>query len=117
MGYCYYGNYAQFYEVGRVESLRSLGFPYKSLEEQGVLLPVTDFTIKYLSPAYYDDLLTIHTIIKELPGVRIKFDYEIFNESGEKLNFGATTLVFVNKVSGKPIKCPEELSKQLKEYI
>ncbi len=117
MGYCYYGNYAQFYEIGRVESLRSLGFPYKSLEQQGVLLPVTDFKIKYLSPAYYDDLLTIHTVIKELPGVRIKFEYEIFNESGEKLNFGATTLVFVNKVSGKPIKCPEELSKQLKEYI
>ena len=97
MGYCYYGNYAQFYEIGRVEALRNLGFSYKKIEESGILLPVIDFNIKYINPAYYDDLITVNTIIKELPSARIKFEYEIFNESGEKLNFGATTLVFTNK--------------------
>ena len=117
MGYCYYGNYAQFYEIGRVEALRALGFSYKDMEDNGVLLPVIDFNIKYLAPAFYDDLLTINTFVKELPVARIKFDYEIFNESKEKLNFGSTTLVFINKNSGKPIKCPLELTEQLKVFI
>ena len=117
MGYCYYGNYAQFYEIGRVEALRALGFSYKSMEDSGILLPVVDFNIKYLAPAYYDDSLTINTYIKELPTARIKFDYEIFNDSKEKLNFGATTLVFINKDSGKPMKCPLELFEKLKVYI
>ena len=117
MGYCYYGNYAQFFEIGRVEALRGLGFSYKSMEDNGILLPVIDFNIKYLAPAFYDDLLTINTFVKELPTARIKFDYEIFNESGEKLNLGSTTLVFINKNSGKPIKCPLELTKQLKVFI
>ena len=117
MGYCYYGNYAQFFEIGRVEALRGLGFSYKSMEDNGILLPVIDFNIKYLAPAFYDDLLTINTFIKELPTARIKFDYEIFNESGEKLNLGSTTLVFINKNSAKPMKCPLELTKQLKVFI
>jgi acyl-CoA thioester hydrolase len=87
------------------------------MEDSGILLPVVDFNIKYLAPAYYDDSLTINTYIKELPTARIKFDYEIFNDSKEKLNFGATTLVFINKDSGKPMKCPLELFEKLKVYI
>ena len=114
MGYCYYGNYAQFYEIGRVEALRNLGLSYKKIEESGILLPVIDFNIKYINPAYYDDLITVNTIIKELPSARIKFEYEIFNESGEKLNFGTTTLVFINKKTNRPTKCPLELIEKLK---
>ena len=117
MGYCYYGNYAQFYEIGRVEALRNLGFSYKKIEESGILLPVIDFNIKYINPAYYDDLITVNTIIKELPSARIKFEYEIFNESGEKLNFGATTLVFINKKTNRPTKCPLELIEKLKLHL
>ena len=117
MGYCYYGNYAQFYEIGRVEALRNLGLSYKKIEESGILLPVIDFNIKYINPAYYDDLITVNTIIKELPSARIKFEYEIFNESGEKLNFGATTLVFINKKTNRPTKCPLELIEKLKLYL
>ena len=117
MGYCYYGNYAQFYEIGRVEALRNLGLSYKKIEESGILLPVIDFNIKYINPAYYDDLITVNTIIKELPSARIKFEYEIFNESGEKLNFGTTTLVFINKKTNRPTKCPLELIEKLKLYL
>ena len=117
MGYCYYGNYAQFYEIGRVEALRDLGFSYKKIEESGILLPVIDFNIKYINPAYYDDLITVNTIIKELPSARIKFEYEIFNESGEKLNFGTTTLVFINKKTNRPTKCPLELIEKLKLHL
>ena len=61
MGYCYYGNYAQYFEVARVEALRSLGVTYKTMEENGIWLPVVDFSINYLQPAYYDEELTILT--------------------------------------------------------
>ncbi|HRU61004.1 MAG TPA: thioesterase family protein, partial [Bacteroidia bacterium] len=73
MGYVYYGNYATYYEVGRVEALRSLGFSYRSLEDSGVLLPVSDFSVRYRKPAYYDDLLVLTTYITALAGVRLHF--------------------------------------------
>ena len=117
MGYCYYGNYAEYFEVARVETLRELGLPYKNLEEQGILLPVLELKIKYLKPAYYDDLLTIKTCIKEIPGVRIIFEYETFNEQGEKLNIGDTTLVFLNKDTNKPMAAPKKLIQKLEEHI
>ncbi len=117
MGYCYYGNYAHFFEVARVEALRNLGFTYKKMENDGILLPVIEFNIRYLKPAYYDDLLTISTSINILPSTRIKFDYETYNEKKEKLNFATTSLVFVNKITGKPLKSPDELIEQLKEFI
>lgn len=114
MGYCYYGNYAQFYEVGRVEALRNLGFSYRSLEESGIMLPVLEFKIKYLKPAYYDDLLTVKTSVHEIKGARILFTYEMFNEKGELLNTGETTLVFISKGTNKPCTPPESLVERLK---
>ena len=115
MAYVYYGNYAAYFEVGRVECLRELGFSYKKLEEEGVLLPVMDFNINYKRPALYDDLLTIKTTIPEMPGARIKFNYETYNEKGELLNEAQTTLVFVNRSTGRPIKAPEGLMKAMRE--
>ncbi|MEY4572361.1 MAG: hypothetical protein RLZ10_1594 [Bacteroidota bacterium] len=109
MGYCYYGNYAQYLELGRVEALRSLGFPYKDLEEQGIMLPVLDFHIKYLAPAKYDDLLTVKTIISEIAGTRIFFEYEIVNEESKQIATASTTLVFVSKENMRPVKAPEEI--------
>ena len=73
MGYAYYGNYATYFEVARVEALRSLNFSYKQLEKDGVMLPVLEFGIKYFKPGFYDDELTIKTMISELPSARIKF--------------------------------------------
>jgi acyl-CoA thioester hydrolase len=113
MGYCYYGNYAQFLEIGRVEALRNIGFRYKDMEYQGILLPVLDFQIKYLSPAKYDDLLTIETTIVAIKGTRIIFDYEIKNEMGVKIATASTTLVFVAKESMSPIKAPENIVKAI----
>jgi acyl-CoA thioester hydrolase len=113
MGYCYYGNYAQFLEIGRVEALRHLGFRYKDMEEQGILLPVLDFQIKYISPAKYDDLLTIETTIVAVEGTRIIFDYQIKNEMDFTIATASTTLVFVAKESMRPMKAPENIVKAL----
>lgn len=113
MGYCYYGNYAQFYEVGRVEALRNLGYSYRSLEESGIMLPVLEFKIKYHKPAYYDDLLTVKTTVHDIKGARILFTYEMFNEKNELVNTGETTLVFISKETGKPCSPPEKLVESL----
>lgn len=115
MGYVYYGNYAQFFEIGRVETLRSLGFSYKSLEEQGIMLPVTDLQIRYLKPALYDDLIAIRTKIITIPTVKIEFTYELFNEKNDLLTTASTTLVFVKKETMRPTSPPADLVKKLAE--
>src|SRR5690348_9666098 len=79
MGYSYYGNYAQYFEVGRVEMLRSLGVTYKEMEDEGIALPVYTFSIKYYKPAFYDDELTIKTTINKMPAARISFNYQTYN--------------------------------------
>jgi acyl-CoA thioester hydrolase len=117
MGYAYYGNYAQYYEVARVEALRQLGISYKVLEDEGILLPVLDFTIKYLKPAFYDDLLKIQVTIPEMPTARIRFVYECWNEKGDLLNKGETTLVFIDKVKNKPCMMPPHVHSALKPYF
>ncbi len=109
MGYVYYGNYAQFFEVGRVEWLRNLGISYKSLEESNIMLPVLNLNINYIKPAKYDDLLTIVTILKKKPLVKIEFDMEVYNENNELLATGSTSLVFIDMIKNKPTKAPHEL--------
>lgn len=105
MGYVYYGNYAQYFEVGRVEAMRAVGISYKDLENQGFMLPVMDLNIKYHSPALYDDELQIETTIVSLNGVRLLFEYVIFSKN-KKLCSGSTTLVFVNKSTMRPVSPP-----------
>lgn len=117
MGYVYYGHYASYFEVARVESLRQLGMTYRELEEMGVMMPVLENKSKYLSPALYDDNLRIVTTIKEKPGVRIRFEYEIFNEAGKMLHQGETLLAFVNKTTGRPCKPPEAFNKVLEPFF
>lgn len=113
MGYVYYGNYAQFFEVGRVEWLRSLGASYKSLEASGIMLPVIQLNINYIKPAKYDDLLTIVTTLSNKPMVRIEFDFEILNEEKELLTTGFTRLVFMDMKKNKPVKAPQYLLDQI----
>ena len=117
MGYVYYGVYAQYYEVGRVELLRSLGISYRELEEEGFALPVVNFEINYKKAAHYDDELTIRTTIKALPSARIEFYYETFNEGKELLNSGRVVLVFVEKKSKKPCFTPEIVMNKLKDKL
>ena len=117
MGYVYYGVYAQYYEVGRVELLRSLGVSYKSLEEIGFELPVINFNINYLKPAFYDDNLILKTCIKSLPTSKIMFFYECFNEKKVLLNQGEVTLVFVNSKTKKACKPPQIIIDNLENFL
>ena len=116
MGYCYYGNYAQYFEVGRVEALRAIGMSYKSLEEMGIMLPVSEFSVKYKVPARYDDALTILTKVAQIKGPRIVFDYVITNEKGELVSEATTTLVFVNKETMRPTSPPKEFLDVVQPY-
>jgi len=116
MGYCYYGNYATYFEVGRVEALRSLGMSYRSLEDDGVMLPVSHFEVDYLAPALYDDELAITTRIVETKGARLFFEYEIHNEAGKMLSRAKTSLVFVTTATMRPIPAPEHFLTLISEY-
>ena len=116
MGYCYYGNYAQYFEVGRVEAMRKVGMSYKSLEEKGVMLPVSEFKVNYKFPAKYDDLLSIKTKIVSLKGARILFHYIIHNENEQLIAEAETTLVFVSKDTMRPIAPPKSFIDALSDY-
>ena len=117
MGYVYYGNYARYYEIGRVEALRSIDFHYKVMEDEGVMMPVYENRSKYLKPARYDDLLTVKVTLKELPGVRVIFHYEIRNQENILLNTGETVLVFQRRDNGKLCIAPAKLLEKLKPYF
>lgn len=116
MGFAYYGNYPQYYEVGRADAMRKLGTTYKDMEEKGVVMPIVDMHIKYIRPARYDDLLTVKTIVSDLPASRMHFDYEIYNEEGRLLNKGYTVLAFLKKETGRPCGAPEWFLNKLKEF-
>jgi len=109
MGYLYYGNYAAYFEVARVEALRELGVVYKELEDQGFILPVRTFSIHYKQPALYDDTVTVETRITGFNGTRIQFTYQtVKNEL--VLNEAETELVFCDKTSGRPCKAPDAIA-------
>lgn len=115
MKYVYYGNYAAYFELGRVELFRSIGISYDEIEKLGIWLPVSDYNIKYLKPALYDQKLEIHTYVKKIPGVRIEFEYEIYNEEKIKITEARTTLFFLDAATNKVIKCPDFLMKLIEE--
>ncbi|WP_353482764.1 thioesterase family protein [Haliscomenobacter sp.] len=118
MGYLYYGNYGQYYEIGRVEMLRSLGLTYKEMEEeQGVMMPVLSLQMRYVRPAFYDELLTIRTTLRRLPDQFITFHVEIFNEKNKLINGGSVRLCFVDKKSNKSIFAPDKLIDKLRPFF
>jgi acyl-CoA thioester hydrolase len=117
MSYVYYGNYAMYFEVARVEALRTIDFSYRQMEEEGVIMPVLESYFKYHKPGRYDELLTIKTKIPLLPGVRIKFEYEVFNEQSELITSGWTTLAFLKKESHHATRPPQKLINLLKPYF
>jgi acyl-CoA thioester hydrolase len=117
MGYVYYGFYAMYYEVARVESLRQLGLTYKAIEAQGIIMPVLENKSKYFIPARYDELLRIVCTLREKPGIRIRFEYEIFNEENKLIHQGETLLVFVDKSTSKPCRPPLEMEKVLEPFF
>jgi acyl-CoA thioester hydrolase len=118
MGYAYYGIYAQYYEVGRVEAMRLLGFSYKDVEERGIMMPVLEYNIRYKKPAFYDDELTVVTMLKEKPsGVKLHFEYECFNQNNELLNSGFVTLAVIDKSSGKLTRLPDWFQAALQKFF
>ncbi len=118
MGYAYYGNYPKYYEIGRVELIRSLGFSYKSLEtELGIMLPVVSLEARYIRPAFYDDELIIETQLKEMPSKMITFHHLIYNESQELINKGIVKLFFIDMKSNVRVSAPQILLDNLKPYF
>lgn len=118
MGVVYHGNYAQFYEIGRTESLRHLGFTYKDIERLGVIMPVIEIHSKFVRPAVYDDLITVVTTLKEIPlHHKIVFHGEIFNEKKELLNAGYVILFFMNATNMQRTKMPLSIVEKLAPYF
>ncbi len=109
MGVVYHGNYPQYLEMGRVEWLRTFGVSYKSMEENGIMLPVISLQLNFKKSAVYDDLISVSTKLVKTPSVRIEFDYEIHNEEGELLATANTVLAFMDMKSKRPIRCPDYL--------
>ncbi len=117
MGYVYYGNYPQYYEVGRVELMRSLGYSYKKLEEMGIIMPVQSLQIQYLRPAFYDEELLIKTTVNDMPTSRMRFEYEIYNSDKQLINKGEATLGFIDAVKRRPTRPPSGILDRFKYFI
>jgi acyl-CoA thioester hydrolase len=118
MGVVYHGHYAQFYEIGRGESIRVLGYTYKDIEAMGIIMPVIDIHSRFLRPAKYDDLITVKTTLRELPiNHKIIFNSEIYNETDELLNTGDVTLYFMEASTMKRCNMPDALKEKLKGYF
>ena len=117
MGYAHHGNYAQYFEIGRLELLRDLGKKKKKMEEEGLILPVYSISTRFIKPAKFDDSLTLKTILRELPSARITFEYEIFNSQNIKISTGETILVFVDTKKNRPIRIPKELLSKISKKM
>jgi acyl-CoA thioester hydrolase len=118
MGYLYYGNYGLYYEVARAEAMRALGITYKYQEEVlGIMMPVVTMNTRYIRPAFYDELLTITSELRQMPEDFMRFHYIIKNEAGKLLNGGEVKLVFVDKNNGKRVKAPEYLLEKLRPFF
>lgn len=118
MNVVYYGNYAQYFEVGRVESIRQLGYTYKDIEASGVIMPVVEMQVRYLRPATYDDLLTVKTTLRELPNDhRIEFFQDVYNEQGKLLAAGRIVLYFLESTTRKKTRIPAAMKEKLVPFF
>ena len=117
MNFVYYGVYAQYYEVGRVELLRSIGISYKRIEAMGVALPVVSMNVQYKKPIFYDDQIIVKTVVREIPSSRITFFYEILDKDGGLLNSAEVVLAFLNKETGRVCQAPEIMIERLKAFF
>ena len=117
MGVVYHANYIVFYEAARNEMFRAIGLPYTQLEEMNIVMPIVEVESKYKAPAYYDELLTVRAIIKELPVVRAIVEYEVYNEQGKLINTGKTTLGYVNTERKYPCRAPQKFIDELQKYF
>ena len=118
MGVVYHGNYAQYFEVARVEAMRTLGISYREMEAMGIIMPVVELHTRFIRPAKYDDLLTIKTSLKEYPGEhRIEFHHDIYNEAGKHLTIGKVVLYILKATTMERTSIPEELASKLRPFF
>jgi len=117
MGYMYYGNYAEFYEVGRVENAPKPRLNLQRMEQSGIMMPVLELKCKYLKPALYDEEISVKVIMDKMPGIRIHFRYELNNEKGELINQGETLLVFINMKTNRPCLPPQDFIDKLVPFF
>lgn len=117
MGVVYYGNYARYYEIGRTELIRELGLSYRQMEAMNIMLPARSLKINYFKSAYYDDLLTIRTIVDVIPKVKFPIKTEIYNEQGELINSGETVLAFFNSKTNKPTAAPKFFTDKMEQLF
>jgi acyl-CoA thioester hydrolase len=116
LGVVYYGNYLTFFEVGRAEFMRSLGYAYSSLEGEGLFLVVTEAVAKYHGNVGYDALVTIKTAVTEARGAKVRFDYRVFSEEGRLLVSGYTVHGCINP-NKKPCRIPSEIKALLEKHM
>ena len=114
MGVVHHGNYPQYLEIARLDWLDQLGVSYRTMEAEGVMLPVYQLNMRFLKPAIFDEELRVETELKEIPRAKIEFFYEIFNEKNELITTASTILVFMDSTTKKPIRCPEYILEKLK---
>jgi acyl-CoA thioester hydrolase len=118
MGVVHHSNYAQYYEVARTECFEACsGMTYETMEAEGVMLPILEMQSKFLKPALYNQILTIKSIVKDKPSIKLTIDYEIYNEVNELINTGKTVLVFVNKTTRRPCQPPANFMENVKQYF
>ena len=115
MGVVYYANYFVFFEMGRTELMRQIGFTYDEMEKQGLYFPVVNAQCNYHAPAHYDDLITVETSISELKNVTVTFSYKI-KCNDKVLVTGSTKHPLVN-YAFKPTRIPQNLKDLLQEHI
>ena len=114
MSFVYHGNYVKYFEMGRIAWLNKLGFSYKKMEEDGILLPVIDLKINFKKSALFDDKLTLITTLISIPSYMIEFEYKIKRE-GSLISSGYTKLIFLNSKTNKPMRCPDQIINALKK--
>ncbi len=117
MGYLHHSRYAQYYEVARTEMIREIYASYAQLEAEGIMLPLSELNCKFHAPVKYDEEITVKVFLKELPQVRIVFNYELYNENDKLVNSGSTTLVFVDAKTRRPCRAPENFMQVLRPYF
>lgn len=114
MGYVYYGRYLEYFEESRTEMIRSLGFPYRRLEDHGVMLPVINAEVDYKAPIYYDELMSIEVLLFNLPTVKMQTYYRIYTERREQPHaLGRVILCFMEEESRKPCRAPKNFTDKL----